>query len=87
MRSHRKDLLSGHRGRVFLWRARDQSAVELKESHELQWTMRTWALLWSTRIKQFPHIYSTVGSASSSTGGALAAAAVTSGGGTILSVF
>ncbi len=90
MRSHRKDLLSGHRGRVFLWRARDQSAVELKESHELQWTMRTWALLWSTRISaapQFPHIYSTVGSASSSTGGALAAAAVTSGGGTILSVF
>jgi hypothetical protein len=56
----------------------------------VQWTMRTWGLLWSTRIRaapQCPQAYSTVGRASSNTGGALATAAMASGGGTILSVF
>jgi hypothetical protein len=56
----------------------------------VQWTMRMWGLLWSTRIRaapQCPQVYSTVGRASSSNGGALATAARASGGGTILSVF
>jgi hypothetical protein len=56
----------------------------------VQWTMRTWGLLWSSRMRavpQCPQAYSTVGSAPSSTGGALATAAMASGDGTILSVF
>jgi hypothetical protein len=56
----------------------------------VQWTMRTWGLLWSTRMRaapQFPQVYSAVGSTPSSTGGASATAAMASGGGTILSVF
>jgi len=56
----------------------------------VQWTMRTWGLLWSTRIRaapQYPQAYSTVGPTPSSKGGALATAAMANGGGTILRVF
>ena len=56
----------------------------------MQWTMRLWGLLWSTRIRA-PTVPTGVlycrSSLPPNTGGALATAAMASGGGTILSVF